>query len=194
MDEKLIVKSILDGDRRAFEELVLKFQNKILNLAFWYVKNYDDALEISQETFIRFYNSLQNFKGESTISTYLHKITVNLCLDFIKKNKKIRYESSHKQSDKNEEYEVEIESNENLEEDYIKKEQIQILRSIIDIMPEKYKTVILLRDVRDLTYQDIATILNCKEGTVKSRINRGREWIKQYAAAKYPDTFDFETL
>lgn len=176
-DQELVKRSI-QGDGQAFDELVAKYQNKVYALAFRYMGNEDDAYDMSQEAFIKAYRSLRSFKGESSFSTWIYRIATNVCLDEIRRRKRrvvpLSLDEPLATLD-GEEMEREI-ADITLSADYVyeQKELSQTIQLLLDEMKPEHKTAIVLRDIMELSYEEIAGVLNCSIGTVKSRINRAR--------------------
>lgn len=176
-DQELVKRSI-QGDGQAFDELVLKYQNKVYALAFRYMSNEDDAYDMSQETFIKAYRSLRSFKGDSSFSTWIYRIATNVCLDEIRRRKRrvvpLSLDEPVATLD-GDEVEREI-ADVSLSADrvYEQKELSQTIQKLLDEMKPEHKTAIILRDMMELSYEEIAEVLNCSIGTVKSRINRAR--------------------
>lgn len=151
------VKKARRGNDKAFQDLVEAEKNKLYRMAYLYVKNENDALDIVHETIYKAYISIKNLKEPDYFSTWLSKILINTALDFIKKNKKVipfeeieRYDTSEK-----------VHIAESLD-----------LVDAIDRLEEKYKTVIILRYYKGLQIKEIATMLDCPEGTVKTNLHR----------------------
>jgi len=173
-----LVKRTIQGDGQAFDELVVNYQNKVYALAFRYMGNEDDAYDMAQETFIKAYRSLRSFKGESSFGTWIYRITTNVCLDEIRRKKRrvipLSLDEPLATLD-GDEVEREIpDSSLCADRVYEQKEFSQYMQKLLDEMKPEQKTVIILRDVMELSYEEIASVLNCSIGTVKSRINRGR--------------------
>ncbi len=178
-----LIKLSLAGDTRAFEELAVKYQHKIYNLAYRYMGNDEDASDMAQEALIKAYRSLATFKGDSSLGTWLYRITTNVCLDELRKRKRTLHMISMDEP-------VATTDGDEIERDipdpsptadiiYQYKETEVYLQSLINMLKPEQKTVIILRDVMDLTYEEIAEVLNCSVGTVKSRLSRGREVLRK---------------
>ena len=181
-DQKLIQR-FLSGEEGAFNQLVLNYQNRVYGLCYQLLGSLDEAEEVAQEVFLTVYRSLKDFRGESRFSTWLYRVTVNHC----KNRMKYLGRRGYYQSDSLEEP-VETEKGEISRQladeaqdplEYLEQKEIQILvrKKIMDLA-EDHRVVILLRDLEGLSYQEIARILELKEGTVKSRIHRARAELK----------------
>jgi RNA polymerase sigma-70 factor (ECF subfamily) len=170
MEERLLIQRCAERDSTAFETLILKYENKIYNLCYYVLKNKDDALDAAQEVSIKIYKSINKFKGESKFSTWIYRITYNTCLDYIKKRKdELSFEEV-----------LTTESGiESKTENIIEARELKFeLKRCILKLSNDFRTVIILRDIEGLSYQEIAEILNIEVGTVKSRLNRAREALK----------------
>ncbi|MBP1761307.1 MAG: polymerase sigma factor RpoE [Firmicutes bacterium] len=178
-----LVKRTLHGDTYAFEELVKTYQNKVYMLAYRYMGNEDDANDMAQEAFIKAYRSLRSFKGDASFGTWIYRITTNVCLDELRRRKRkivpISLDEPLATLD-GDEIEREI-SDKSLAADvvYEKKEFSQIIQLLLDEMKPEHKTVIVLRDIMELSYEEIAAVLDCSIGTVKSRISRARNILQK---------------
>lgn len=178
--EKLLVSRSQKGDISAFEELIYNYEKKAYNIAFRIMGNEEDAKDMTQEAFIKIYKSIGNFRGESTFSTWLYRIVTNVCLDELRKRKKnstIPLEMNIETEKGNAVLELSAEK-ETPEDIYEQVEKKHMIQSAISSLADDYKTVIILRDVQGFSYEEIATMLNCSLGTIKSRINRARNLLK----------------
>lgn len=181
MDINECVKRAKDGDIDAFEEIVKTYEKKIYNLALRYVSNSEDANDIAQDVFLRVYKSLNGFKEESAFSTWIYRVAVNVCIDYMRKNKKNNTVSLTKEDEDGEEEQIEIEDNSySPEAVYDKTELRENIRNALDELSEDHRQVIILRDINGLNYDEIGKILDIGEGTVKSRIFRAREKTMPY--------------
>lgn len=170
MDEHKLIALCKENNLEAFEKLILTYETKIYNLCFYILKNKEDALDASQEVCIKIYKSIAKFKGDSKFSTWVYRVTYNTCIDHVKKRKDdIPYDDF-----------INIEAGEDNKVDGIieTKELKQEIRNCIMNLNEDFRTIIILRDIDGLSYQEIAGILNIEVGTVKSRLSRARENLK----------------
>ena len=178
--EKLLISKIKKGDILAFEELMSSYEKRAYNIALRIMSNEEDAKDAAQEAFIKIFRSIKNFREESSFSTWLYRIVTNTCLDELRKRKRTEsmpLEMTY-ENEKGVAY-VEIGADRETPEDVFGRiERQQIVHSAIDSLSEDYKTVIVLRDIQGFGYAEIASILNCPIGTVKSRINRARNMLK----------------
>lgn len=181
--EEELVKRTLQGDTRAFEELVQQYESKIYALTYRYMGNEDDAYDMAQEAFIKAYRSLRSFKGHSSFGTWLYRVTTNVCLDELRRRKRRIVPLSLDEPlaiREGDEVEKEIPDNTPTADIlYEQKEFSQYIQDLLDQLKPDHKTAIVLRDVLDLSYEEISEVLNCSIGTVKSRISRARETLRK---------------
>ncbi len=181
-----LVKKAQNGDDDAFSDLVLHYEKFVYNTACKALsaggRSVDGADDIAQAAFIKAWRSLKHFRGDCTFSTWLYRITVNTARDML------RYESRRgtvslvrdtDDEDDGSEWDVPVTSGDTIPEDAMeRKEAIIAVRRAIEELPEDQRQVIVMRDIHDLSYQEIADELGLEMGTVRSRINRGRQKLK----------------
>ena len=185
MSEAELVKRLKHGDREAFNVLVKEYEGKIINIAYGMLSDKEEALDASQEVFIRIYKSIDSFKGNSSLSTWIYTIAVNICRDCLRKRQRSAKTVSIDTS-LNEDMEVmEIADTSLTPEQKIEQtERQKLVRQAIDELSEEYKTVITLCDIEGMAYDKIAEILKCPTGTVKSRLNRARAALRNKISEK----------
>ena len=188
--EKNLVELSAGGDIDAFETLIKTHQKKVYNIALRMTKNPDDAQELAQDAFVRAFVAIKKFRGDASFSTWLYRITMNVCTDFLRKRNRAVV-ISMEQGAVGSEYEnpiqlpVEGPGPDELTE---KRQLKQLVRGAMDSLSPEHRQVLVLRELMDLSYKDISKTLNISEGTVKSRINRAREGLKQVILNK-PEHF-----
>ncbi len=191
-NEQLLLHKAKAGDIEAFEELIDAYQKKVFNLAFRIIGNYDDAADLAQETFVRIFKAISKFKEESSFSTWIYRITTNVCLDEIRKrkNKKILSLDEDIHMDDGD-MKRQVESDEIGPEQNAEREEVRrIVNDAINMLPEDQRVVITLRDIDGMSYEEISETLKCPGGTVKSRINRARVALKNILSSKRELLFD----
>jgi len=163
-----------DGDREAFAELVQKYQNRVLTLATRMLDSRSEAEDIAQDIFIKVFQSLQDFRGASRFSTWLYRITVNHCLNYIRR--RTRQQQRLVGAEPGEWMQEAPASNphKRLEE----KERWVLVQAKLQGLSPEHRTIILLRDFEGLSYEEIADVLQLETGTVKSRLHRARMELK----------------
>ncbi|MGI5985691.1 MAG: sigma-70 family RNA polymerase sigma factor [Clostridiales bacterium] len=175
-EESLLVLKVQNGDSASFEKLVLENQTKVYNLALRMLGNEEDAFDMSQEAFIKAYNSIGNFRGESRFSVWLYRLTTNVCLDFLRSEGRKSHGSLTYMSDDDDEKEIDIPDERFSPETIIQKKELrQAVNRGLMSLPKDYRIILLLREIEGLTYDEIAKALSIEEGTVKSRIFRARK-------------------
>lgn len=178
--EKSLIHKSQQGDIESFEMLIKEHQKLVFNIAYRMLGNMEDAKDAAQEIFIKAYKSLHNFQGTCSFSTWLYRIATNTCLDALRKRKAYHHYSYDKPIE-TEDGEVvrNIPDTQNLPEDIVEKRELRKnIQHAINCLPEHHKMVIILRDIKGLSYEQIGDILECSQGTVKSRISRARNALK----------------
>ena len=173
-----LVERVKRGDKTAFDLLVIKYQQRIVNLVSRFVKDHSDALDVTQEAFIKAYRALPNFRGDSAFYTWMYRIAVNTAKNYL------AVQSRRPMGTDQDISEIEqIEGNTALR-DYATPEHMLLRDEIqetvikaIEGLPDDLKMAITLREVEGLSYEEIATAMDCPIGTVRSRIFRAREAI-----------------
>ena len=174
--EAMIVRKVLQGDVNAFEKLVTEYERAVYAIAQRMTGNAEDAADMTQETFIKAYNSLSSFRGDSKFSVWLYRIANNVCLDFLRSRSRKPTVSLSAEDDDGEETQLDIadesQSPELLLESALTRDAV---RRGLDSLPPDYKQILLLREIQGLSYEEIAAALGIESGTVKSRIFRARK-------------------
>lgn len=179
MDEKQIIEQVLAGDNNAFGALVEAYQDKVYNLALRMCGNTDDAFDLSQEAFFRAWRGLSGFQQESAFSTWLFRLTSNVCLDFLRAKKRRPTVSLTTVDDEGEETQLELPSpGKTPEEVLMAAEEKDALARAMNLLPVEYREILTMRAINDMSYTDIAETLQLREGTVKSRLARARMALK----------------
>ena len=175
--EREIIERVLSGDTEAFEALVLEHQNKVYSLALRMVGNEEDARDMAQEAFIRAFNFLSGFRGDSKFSVWLYRLTSNICIDFLRsRSKKQTVSMTWTDEDGEEAGELEIPDDTWSPEQQLERSLTrESVRRGLDSLSPQYREILLLREISGLSYEEIAKALNLEEGTVKSRIFRARK-------------------
>ena len=178
-----LVERAVAGDQKAFELLVIKYQRRIQRLIGRMVRDVDLVEDIAQETFIRAYRALAQFRGDAQFYTWLYRIAVNTAkkaLMDLKRNPTVS-ENSFKSDDDDETSPIENEltSSETPDAVLASKEIAQIINAALDALPDELRLAITLREIEGLSYEEISEAMSCPIGTVRSRIFRAREAISQ---------------
>jgi RNA polymerase sigma-70 factor (ECF subfamily) len=173
-----LVKRVKSGDYQAFDLLVLKYQSRLISTAFKFVKDLQIAEDIVQDSFIKAFKALESFREDSSFYTWIYRITANTSKNFLVSKKR---KSELLNSDLSEEASYEIEPVEAYSpEDLLQATQLKkVITETIDQLGEDTRTALTLRELDGLSYEQIADVVNCPVGTVRSRIFRGREVIDE---------------
>ena len=176
MEESRLIERATQGDTRAFNELMSLHEKRMYAVAVRMCGNHEDAQDCLQEAMLRIYRAIGSFKSQSTFSTWVYRITTNACLDELRRRKNrpstsldVLLDTGWSPSD-----------GENAPERHaLRVEQLRQLQGYIRELPEDMRAAIVLRDVQGMAYDDIAAALNTNVGTIKSRISRGRERLRE---------------
>jgi len=185
-NEQLLLEKAKAGDVAAFEELIEAYQKKVYNLALRIIGNADDAADLAQEAFIRIFKAISGFKEQSSFSTWVYRITTNVCLDEIRRRKNRKVISLDEEIHVDDgDLKRQVVSDETGPDEAAEREELRrVVNEAISSLPVEQRTAITLRDLNGMSYEQIAQILNCPAGTVKSRINRARQALKNVLSAK----------
>ncbi|MBU5675629.1 RNA polymerase sigma factor [Alkaliphilus sp. MSJ-5] len=180
LKEASLIEQSKAGDIDSFEQLIAAHQKKAFNIAYRILGNLEDANDVTQEALIKAYRGIRNFNGKSSFSTWLYTIVNNACIDFIRKNRKTNVTYLDREYETEEgSYKLQVYGNEETPEELFEKKEVQkLVHEAINKLSYEHRRIIVLRDIEQFSYQEISQILNCSEGTVKSRINRARSNLK----------------
>ncbi len=179
LDKDLVLR-VQQGDKSAYDLLVIKYQHRIIQLVNRYVKDPSEAQDVAQEAFIKAYRALGNFRGDSAFYTWLYRIAINTAKNYLVSRNR-RYSD----------YQIDIQDAEQVENapqlkvmetpEYLllNDEIVKVIKAAIEKLPEEMKVAIMLREFEGMSYEDIAQTMECPVGTVRSRIFRAREAIDE---------------
>ena len=178
ISDQQLVERVQRGDKNAFNLLVLKYQSKVISLISRYVRNQADVTDVAQEAFIKAYRALPNFRGESAFYTWLYRIAVNTAKNYLVSQGR-RTPANDVDAEDAEYYEgsdalKEFASPERL---LLSEEIKKVIFDTLETLPEELRMAISLRELDGMSYEDIAIVMDCPVGTVRSRIFRAREAI-----------------
>ncbi|MCK6555011.1 sigma-70 family RNA polymerase sigma factor [Candidatus Binatia bacterium] len=178
-----LVRAVRHGDRDAFRVLVERYQRKVTAVALGMVRNREDALDIAQETFVKAFESLQNFKGDSSFYTWIYRIVVNLAIDFRRRERRRPTvpieEPANAEGDRG--YTLQLKE-ERLADPFEQAQAREIgarVAAAVDELTPDHKAVILLREVEGLSYEEISRVMQCSKGTVMSRLHYARKKLQK---------------
>ncbi len=176
-DGELIEKAI-SGREDGFEELVRRYQRPITGYIYRMLNNYDSALDVTQEVFIKVYNSLERYSSDYKFSTWLYRIAHNAAIDYMRRNS--TYQQSIESENEDGSFQLQIESpNPTPEQERERSEWRTEIESVVRCLPSVYRELIVLRHSQELSYEEIAEITNLPLGTVKNRLFRAREMMRE---------------
>lgn len=174
--EAAVIQAVLDGDVNAYEALVKEYEKNVYNLALRMTGNSEDAADMAQEAFIKAYNSLTAFRGDSKFSVWLYRIVSNVCLDFLRSRSRKQTVSLSTENDDGEEVELDIADETHSPEQLLDRSLTRdAVRRGLAALPPDHREILLLREIQGLSYEEIADVLGLEAGTVKSRIFRARK-------------------
>ncbi len=176
--DELLVKKIIAGDAGSFEKLVSRYQKKIFAFIYRMVESREDAADLTQEVFFQVFRSLDTFRGDAKLNTWLYRIASNKTLDFLRKNKKVRtvnYECEDFQDNKS----LTCTPESNPEHIFLKEEKVRRLREMIAGLPDRYRVVLVLFHYQELSYRQIAEALDIPVKTVATRIYRAKFILRE---------------
>ncbi len=170
-NEEKLIKEALKGNASSFGDLVRHYEKFVFNIAFSFMANYDDAFDVSQDAFIKAWRKLSLFKGDSAFSTWLYRITANTAKDALAQRNRRWSED---------EVNEHIPSNrETPEENAIRQENAKELKKALDSLDSDMREIVILREIEGLSYSEISDMLELEMGTVKSRLSRAREKLRE---------------
>jgi len=181
--DEILIKKFKTGDESSFEKLVEKYQSRVYSIALSMLRDKNDADDVSQEIFVKVYRSLHKFKGKSKFFTWLYRITINTCINSRNgggKRKKIVSLSQPIDEQGNDLYTYLPQKRFKSPLEVLKnKELSEKIKLAIDSLSDGLKEVFILREIEDISYKELANILQCPEGTIKSRLFRARDQLKE---------------
>jgi RNA polymerase sigma-70 factor, ECF subfamily len=201
-DDHHLVKAAQAGDRRAFQALYQRYERKVFAVAYGFLRNQDDALDVLQEAFIKVHRYLPNFEGQSTFYTWLYRIVANLCIDHLRRSGRKRDVEfdDRLRHDGHDEPVANLGSLAALGDPSAAVKNKEILAAVQDSLgklSDKHRAVIVMRELQGLSYADMAKAMNCSKGTIMSRLFHARRNMQKllterlgYLPAKIDDDSD----
>ena len=186
ISDKDVLFDLIDKDLNAYNIIVDRYKNRLLNFVYRFVKDFDVAEDIVQETFLRVYRKRHNYKAIANFSTWIFTIAGNLAKSELRRRKRWRFLSIDADNGDDRKFEL---PDKGMEPDRITSVRImeQHIQDAIDELKDKYKEALILRDIEGMSYQQIAEVLNVPVGTVKSRVNRARLKLQKKLKDHTPD-------
>ncbi len=184
-DDATLIAAVLDGSEPAFAELIGRYEDRVFRLLSRYTRDSAECEDLAQEVFLKVFRKLHTFQHDAAFFTWLYRITVNTATDHLSRVSRRRLRLV--------EDEAVLESGEarspqaEVDQPLLDEELIRITREVLDKLPEKYRTILILREYEDLSYTDIAAVLEIQMGTVESRLFRARQRFKEIIERLYPE-------
>lgn len=182
LSDHALIEATKNGDETAFAEIVGRYRSPITNYLYRFLNDYEEAVDLSQETFVRVYFAIDRYHTEYAFSTYIYRIATNLAISEIRKRKRrtILSLTGLFQTDAEDVTEFQPPDTRSLpDEDLLEDEKAGVIAKAIETLPPKYRVPIILRDIEGKTYEEIAEIMELGLGTTKSRISRARGLLKE---------------
>jgi RNA polymerase sigma-70 factor (ECF subfamily) len=180
-EDEILIKKFLVDDMRAFDQLVIKYKDAVFNLCFKILGDYDDADDCSQETFIKVYGNLKNFRFKSSFLTWLYRIAVNTCRNRLSSAQSRMNRTSVRIGNPTDNESDPVDIRDSSYDPGIvleKNEQKKQIQEAIELLPHDLKILIILRDIEGRSYEDVSEITRVNIGTVKSRLARARNQLR----------------
>lgn len=179
-DEELVARSI-GGDPESFNELILRWERPIYALAYRTIGREEDARDVCQETFLRAFRALPGFRGQAKFSSWLYRITLNLCRDWMRRERRAPFVQVPEDTDPAE-MAAAAEPAEPIEDLVARRDLTRIVERVMARLPEEQRTAILLKEYHGLTFQEIADLVGCPLSTVKTRLYQGLTVLRRELA------------
>ncbi len=192
--EALLIDDLREGDETALAPLVEKYKRMVHRLAMQITKNHEDANDVMQETFIKVYQSIHTFRQEAAFETWIYRITVNEALNFVKRRER-RRESPLSTTEETEYDPIVRQKAEMTNDPQINAEKTELRQWVtkaVNSLSLKHRVVVILHELEGLTHAEIASILNCSEGTVRSRLHYARKQLRSLLKPYVDATSNFE--
>jgi RNA polymerase sigma-70 factor (ECF subfamily) len=184
-DDLTLVKRVRSGDQRAFKLLVERYQRKVYAVALGMLKDKEEAMDVSQEAFVKVYKYLDHFKGDSSFYTWLYRITVNICIDVMRRKNAAGGET--------EEFDESVSTDlsearigalgsrlgTNPQKSALRRELAEKIQEALAAVPEKHRAILLLREIEGMSYEDLSRTLDIPKGTVMSRLFHARAKVQK---------------
>lgn len=184
-DELKLIKKAQKGDVSAFEQIITRYRSVVYSVSYRYAENQDDASDMAQEIFLKMFRTINSFQFKSRLSTWIYRVATNTCLDLLKKRRNsfsesaYSYDVGYEDSDGNQNF-AEVEDTRFMPDKKAEEAETKdVINRAIGRLPDDYRTAVILRDIRGLSYEEIADITDCSVGTVKSRISRARKNLRE---------------
>jgi RNA polymerase sigma-70 factor (ECF subfamily) len=182
LSDHALIEATKGGDEAAFGEIMARYRGPITNYLYRFLNDYEEAVDLAQETFVRVYFALDRYHTQFAFSTYVYRIATNLAISEIRRRKRRRLLSLTGlfQTEDGQDVEFQLPDKRKLQDaELVEDERSIVIGRAIAALPEKYRVPVILRDIEGKTYDEIAEIMQLGLGTTKSRISRGRGLLKE---------------
>lgn len=181
LSDEVLLEKCKQGDLAAFEQLVEKHQSRVYTLAYRYMGNYADASDLAQEAFIKIYRSLGTYRGEASFQSWMYRLVTNVCMDELRRRGRARTVSIEELMEGKKGLIMHRENTgSRLPEDAVIRRELQReVQNVLSSLSDEHRIIVVMRDIQGYSYEEIAEILHCSLGTVKSRLNRARHVLKE---------------
>ena len=187
-DDLALVRKVQNGNKAAFDLLVLKYQHKIANLVSRFVHDHAEVQDVTQEAFIKAYRGLKNFRGDSAFYTWLYRIAINTAKNHLASMSRRITEGTDAQEAEQYATATTLHDLADPQREMMTDQIALVVNDTIEQLPDELKTAITLRELKGMSYEEIATVMECPIGTVRSRIFRARDAIDQQLRPLLYDT------
>ena len=182
LSDHALIAATKNGDEQAYAEIVARYRNPITNFLYRFLNDYEEAVDLAQETFVRVYFAIDRYHTEYAFSTYIYRIAANLAISEIRRRKRRRLLSLTGLFQSDEDSDVEFQPRDErilADAELIEDERSRTIARAIASLPEKYRVPVILRDIEGKSYAEVAEIMELGLGTTKSRISRARGLLKE---------------
>ena len=174
-EERVLIQRCQQGDRTAYEHIFLKYKDMVYNVAYGMLSNMENAEDMTQEVFLHVFEKISQFRFKSSFSTWLYRIIVNMCLNERRKRQKRDLNTA----DLKGHYELMRSPVNTPEDELLKKERLSQVQQALATLKDAHRTILVLREMEGLSYEELATVLKCSTGRVKSRLHEARMELRR---------------
>ena len=193
MDEKNFIQRLKNKDRTAFEELVRQYKNPLLNVCFGYLKDIDDAEDITQEVFLEVHKTISDFREESSLYTWVYRIAISRSLDELKKRRSLKRAAYFEKRIRSDAADLEMSQtasdSQTPEEDMIQKQQQNFIDACLKELPDTQKTAFILSQQDGVSYKEIADIMEKSLSSIESLVHRSKQNLRKIMEDNYENYF-----
>ena len=177
--DEVLVEETRRGNKKSFELLVIKYEKKVFGLIYRFTKDHETVAELAQETFLKAYRAIHNFKGRSSFYTWLRQIAINNSINYLNSRRDIVSLDADNNAEAYIIQEPQNYARPNPETYAVAQENIAAMRHALDTIPERFRSILLMREFEDMSYEEIAQVLDCPVGTVRSRLFHARRVLRE---------------